>query len=359
MKNKKIAIVTLNGYVNYGNRVQNYALETILNKINQDVETILLEEKTKKLTFRQSLFRIKQKITKNKWREASEKRQTIFKQFSKEYLNETNKKYDVNKDLSHLNIEYNKFIVGSDQVWNPSMNFHSPAYFLQFADESKRISYSASFGVSTFEQEIVEKYKNWLDEIPNISVREEDGARIVKEMTNKKVPVLVDPTMLLSKDEWLELAKPGKSKPSNKYLLTYFLGATPDEYQSQVQAIAKENSLEIINIGDQEDPRYYETGPSEFIDYINDAEIFCTDSFHGVIFSILLEKPFIVYERKGSTDMYSRIRTIIDNFGLQSREYKNIQSIDNILDIDYSGSYHIIEKEKEKSLTFLKKALSQ
>lgn len=354
---KKTGIITLNGYFNYGNRLQNYALEKIIQGMGFQVETIRIDGRTKNEVIKEKLAKFKRKVIRNPRYDDIQKRINIFKDFSKQNMNETERKYPFKKDLSILNTKYDKFVVGSDQVWNPSMNYQSSAYFLQFASKSKRISYSASFGVSIFSEDIKKQYTKWLKEFPNISVREEDGARIVKELTNKDIPVLVDPTMLLSKGEWLELARPGKSKPKNKYLLTYFLGATPNEYQSQVQAIAKENNLKIINIGDQEDPRYYETGPSEFIDYINDAEIFCTDSFHGVIFSILLEKPFIVYERKGSKNMYSRIRTIVDKLGLESREYKNITEIGNVLEIDYSSSQEIIEKEKQKSIEFLTSAI--
>lgn len=356
MRNKIIGIITLNGYSNYGNRVQNYAMEKIIEDIGYNTQTIRVN---KPAIIRGKLSKLKRKLKNNERYNQSIKRESLFKSFSNTRLNETEKKYNLNKNLSSLSSHYDKFIVGSDQVWNPNMNYCSDIYFLQFVEKYKRISYSASFGVSSINKEVQGQYSRWLDGIPNISVREQEGSNIVKELTGRDVPVLVDPTLLLSRGEWLKLAKPGKSKPRKRYLLTYFLGTIPKKYQSQIQEIATKNQLEIVNIGDQEDFRYYETGPSEFIDYINDAEIFCTDSFHGVIFSILLEKPFIVYERKGSENMYSRIRTIIDNFGLQSREHKNIQTTNGILDIDYSGSYKIIEKEKEKSLTYLKKALSE
>lgn len=354
---KKIGIITLNGYFNYGNRLQNYALEMTLKKQGNKVKTIRLDRRTNIQTLKNKLSHLKRKLMDGESYENDKNREDIFKEFSNVYLEETESIFNINQDLSSLDSYYDNFIVGSDQVWNPSMNRGSSVYFLQFAQKHKRLSYSPSFGVSKFSEEITKKYSKWISDMPNVSVREDDGARIVKKLTGKEAQVLLDPTMLLSREEWIKISNAGKSKPKGKYLLTYFLGSTPKDYQAQVQSIAKEHNLEIINIGDPEEPIFYETGPSEFIDYINDAEIFCTDSFHGVVFSILLQKPFIVYERKGSESMYSRIRTIIDMFGFHSREYRNIQTIDRIFDIDYSSSIDVIEREKERSITFLNGAL--
>ena len=101
------------------------------------------------------------------------------------------------------------------------------------------------------------------------------------------------------------------------------------------------------------------TGPSEFIDYINSCSIFCTNSFHGAVFSILLEKPFIVYERQGTfLSMYSRINTLLDKFDLNSRKIENIRSNNDIFNIDYSHVPSILERERKKSFDYLKEALN-
>lgn len=354
----KIGIITLNGYFNYGNRLQNYALQKTLEKMDNNVETIRLNGLTFKDNIIQILSSIKNELVNRKKIEQRNEREKIFLDFSHKYINETSEEYKIHQDLSKLNDNYDKFIVGSDQVWNPNMNSRSSAYFLQFAEKDKRISYSASFGVTKLDSNLKNNYAHWLSEIPNVSVREMEGSKLVKDLTNKDVDVLVDPTMLLSRNEWLSVSQAAVNKTKNKYLLTYFLGTIPETYQSQINLITNKYGLEIINIGDTNDPVYYQTGPGEFIDYINDATIFCTDSFHGVVFSILLQTPFIVYERIGLESMYSRIRTIIDKFHLQSREYKNISSLENILELDYSPSLEIIASEKKRSIHFLEKVLN-
>ncbi len=260
------------------------------------------------------------------------------------------------EDLSE---RYDYFITGSDQVWNPN-NLHGTSFFfLTFAPKHKRIAYAPSFGVSEIKPEFVKDYKEWISGISSLSVREDDGAKIIKELTGREAPVHVDPTLLLTKEKWLSISKEADNKPKGKYLLTYFLGGVPPQYKDQINRIVEENNLEVINLGDIKEKDTYRTGPSEFIDYINSCSVFCTDSFHGAVFSILLEKPFIVYERMGtSLSMYSRIETLLDKFDLRSREAKNIKSNEDIFSIDYSHVSPILDAERNKSFEYLKNALN-
>src|SRR5699024_11117292 len=127
----------------------------------------------------------------------------------------------------------------------------------------------------------------------------------------------------------------------------------------QLKDIAKKNDLEIVHLAQIKDRTPYISGPSEFIDYINSASVFCTDSFHGVVFSILLDTPFIVFNREGnSPSMNSRIENLLKTFKLESRSADNIQSNNQIFDIDYSYIVPILEKERKKALNYLKTALN-
>ena len=221
-------------------------------------------------------------------------RKENFMEFSKTYINETD--YIVSKKHipENLSDRYDYFITGSDQVWNPD-NLHGTSFFfLTFAEQYKRIAYAPSFGVSEIKPEFIEDYKEWISGMYKLSVREDDGAKIIKKLTGRESPVLVDPTLLLTKEKWLSIAKEASNKPKDKYLLTYFLGGIPTQYKKEIKKTAKENNLEIINLGDIKEKDTYQTGPSEFIDYINNCSVMFTDSFHGTVFSILFEKPFVV-----------------------------------------------------------------
>jgi len=365
---KRIGIITLNGYINYGNRLQNYALQEVLKSLNFSVDTIRVKNENSKstkinantiLNFKKKMvLRFKNYFINKKYKKNKNKRIENFKNFSNIYISETKyyfgDKIGFNEELQ----KYDYFITGSDQVWNPNYNFSSSIFFLTFTEKHKRIAYAPSFGVSEIKPEYVKNYKEWISGIHKLSVREDDGAKIIRELTGRNAPVLVDPTLLLTKDKWLSIAKEASNKPKGKYLLTYFLGGIPNKYKNQIKNIVKENKLEVINLGDIREKETYRTGPSEFIDYINDCCIFCTDSFHGAVFSILLEKPFIVFKRIGSASMYSRIDTLLNKFELNDRKFENMSWGEDVFDIDFLHIPPILTAERKKSMDYLKDALN-
>lgn len=371
----KVGIITLNDYFNYGNRLQNFALQEILKDLQFETMTIVVDNRIHSLgknkvfltklrkksfydLFNSINYRIKRFCTQKKYGELLLEREEIFKDFTKRHISESN--YTISQvNLHEIKLlEYDYFVTGSDQVWNPNYIGKSSLNFLTFAESNKRIAYAPSFGVSEIEKQHSDNYKKWLSGINKISVREEDGAKIIKKLTGREAQVLVDPTILLSKERWVSISKPAANKPNKKYLLTYFLGGVPKEYKKQIDELLTKHDLEIINLGDIKEEETYKTGPSEFIDYINSCSMFCTDSFHGVVFSILFEKPFIVYERIGKgRSMFSRIDTILNKFDLKERTADNID-LNDVFEIDYSHTPFILEKEREKSINYLKDALN-
>ncbi|QSX05285.1 polysaccharide pyruvyl transferase family protein [Sedimentibacter sp. zth1] len=354
---KKIAIATLNGYFNYGNRLQNYALQEVLSSFGYEVQTLRINRDKHADKFNSFLKEIKRWIKNPSAYYNQKHRQSVFLEFSHRYIIETEMVFNMDDDLTHLNREFDYFVVGSDQVWNPSMNRVSSFFFLDFVEENKRIAYAPSFGISKLPDEVNSDYQKWIKEIPYLSVREDDGTKIIKNLTGREVSVLVDPTVLLTKEKWINVSRVAKNKPAEEYLLTYFLGGIPKEYKKQINEIANVKGLKIMNLGDKNEKDTYRTGPSEFIDYIKDCSVFCTDSFHGAVFSILMEKPFIVYERKGAVSMYSRIDTLLNKFDLSERKSDNIEINEKVFEIDFSHTLSILEKERELAINFLKNAL--
>lgn len=376
---KKIGIITLNGYVNYGNRLQNYALQEILKSLGFYVETILVEtndnnknensnviDKIKKIKgiripqmFNKITFKFWYYIHKDKIEKYNIKRVEKFINFTHAYILETKYSINDNKVPSDLSSKYDYFVTGSDQVWNPEYTKGSFIYFLSFAPKNKRIAYSPSFGLSNISVEYLEDYRTFISEMASLSVREEAGAKIIKELTGRDAPVLLDPTLILSKKKWLSISKQASNKPQGRYLLTYFLGQGMKENINNIKQIAYENKLEIINLAYIKDFVTFTADPSEFIDYINSSSVFFTDSFHGCVFSILLEKPFVVFDRvENSPSMNSRIDTLLSTFDLQSRKWDNIRTNEQIFNVDYNHTYPILETERKKALDYLKKALN-
>lgn len=378
----KVGIITLNGYFNYGNRLQNYALQEFIKMNGYECETIInktfidksdlskgdLSEDNKKNKIQRLLDKdlkqicllINNKLKSKKLNSINSERTKIFKDFSEKYINETDFSIEVGKVDADLEKKYKYLVTGSDQVWNPFDPMVSEVSFLTFAPKQKRISYAPSFGVYDIPQQEKENYKKWLSEMNHISVREDAGAKIVKELTGKEVPVVIDPTMILTKEQWLSVSKESKEKPTKKYILTYLLGGGNKEHKKKIKEISKKYDLEIVNLGDIKDLEHYITGPSEFIDYINDASVFFTDSFHGCVFSMLLDTPFVVCTRVGQdskTSMESRIDTFLDKFELQDRRYSNLENIE-IFKCDYTRSNELLEIERKKAWDYLGNAFN-
>jgi len=175
---------------------------------------------------------------------------------------------------------------------------------------------------------------SYLNTFAFISVREKTGARIVKELIGRDVPVLVDPVMMLTKQEWLLTAKKPRMICKRPYVFKYFLG----EKNEDVDKWANNNGFASYEMMDNNNPRLYCSGPGEFLTLINNAELIYSDSFHCIAFSIIFRKPFIVSARKGNYNyMTSRLETLLEKFGLQNRwDYLVSESED--LNCDFSGA---------------------
>lgn len=370
----KIGIITIIDYFNYGNRLQNYAVQEVLKSIGYTVETIVNTQrssnkntsnklknlsKLKNKNIMSILKAIKRRlfliINKKKISSLNNEKYRKFKDFSNKYINETDFIISDNNIPEYINYDYDFFIVGSDQVWNPHYRKGSSIDFLSFASKEKRISFSASFGVSEIPDVFKEDYSKWLCDFKAISVRENAGFDIVRNLTGKEAEVLVDPTLLIQKENWINISKESKKKPSKRYILTYFLGHKKDTISKKIIKIANRKGLEIVNLASIKDDKFYTSDPAEFLDFIKSAEIFFTDSFHGVVFSILFSKPFIVLKRG---EMNSRIDTLLNKFDLVDRKWENIRFDEDIFKIDFSHVESILENERQKAINYLQNALT-
>lgn len=351
----KFGILTINDINNYGNRLQNYALQEQLKKFGA-VETIKNIQGLYNSNYKRRIIdKLKSYIKRVVSLKLQYKQNVSFENF------ERNIKYskiliDKNHIPSNIGNKFDKFIIGSDQVWNPNFNRMSEIDFAMFAPCEKVVSYAASFGISSIPEEQKNFYIDGLNNISEISVREDRGAEIVKELTGRDVKVVLDPTLLLAKKDWEKVMKKPKYVPNKKYILTYFLGNISDERKKKFKELANNNDFEIVNLGKMEYPQYYIAGPSEFLWYFNNAEIVFTDSFHACVFSIIFDKTFYYMNREDkSVSMNSRIETLLSKFKLNNRKFYDWENVS--LQHDYSHVQEILEKEKKASLDFLEEAL--
>jgi hypothetical protein len=371
---KRVAILTINDYNNYGNRLQNYAAHEVIKSLGFQVETIRYNRYQKNQRNKSNAIKdklanflslsnqekynfIKTRVNYRLNKNIYYKKIDTFKKFTDQHIVETNFSISVDNVPNDLSEKYAFFVTGSDQVWNPTFGFGTEIDFLTFVPQKKRIAYAPSFGISSIPDLNINNFKSWISEMGALSVREDAGAKIIKDLTGKNASVLIDPTLMLTKEKWLSISKPHNNKPNKRFLLTYFLGGLSAENHKKVVEIAVENNLEIVNLANVKDRDVYTADPSEFIDYINSSSILLTDSFHGCVFSILLERPFVVFDRKGSiASMSSRIDTLLSKFKLESRKWDYLKGGSNIFKIDYTHVPEILDIERKKALKYLEKS---
>lgn len=380
IKKMKIGIITYHEPISYGAHLQCLGLQMYLKEIGCNPEIInyskkayleLRNTKRTKTLINRILNVLKDPITflkaknnakkiekeKKKFKELLNDRNRKFEEFEKMYYILSKKRYEKYSELKENCPEYDAYICGSDQIWNPSFNDMDDNYFLGFAPKNKRIAYAPSFGVNKIPFYAKSEYKKRLEGIKSLSVREKTGAKIIKNLINKDVPVVIDPTFLVSKEKWLEIANNSEIHLPKEYIVTYFIGI--DDYISKYinEIKAKYSNYEIINlVFDQ--TKY---GPCDFLKLISKAKFVFTNSFHGLAFAINLNIPFAVGKTLkdfGSNSAFSRIEDLLEMLELSDRIYfGNKQLNDNWLQLDYSKVNKIKEIIAEQSKKYLIEAL--
>ena len=352
-------------YTNYGNRLQNYAVYQILYK-KFGCDVVSLEAiKEKPFCNGNYIAWVKEQIAQllcivpsfaEKRFGNNITRWTNFCRWSKRIP--TKKYYGDCKLPDQLNEEYDSFFAGSDQIWNYKFDTtRLYNHFLEFAEDKKKVAISGSFGVEEIPDAWKKRFIEGLNRYSYISVREDAGQKIVKDLLGRDVPVLIDPTMMLSKEEWLKVSKKPRVDCSKPYILKYYLGDETEE--DKIDIWAKENGYEVYELLNDKIPELYSAGPGEFISLINNAALVCSDSFHCIVFSIIFSKPFIVYARRGSGNyMTSRLDTLLKKFGFEHR-WKHLLSENEYLSCDYNHVKPLLEKEQSQFIDYVSAVLKR
>ena len=385
---KKVGIVTLYAGQNFGNKLQNYAVEQMCLQNGFVPTTFKYEISQKpvaekkglisKLTIGYLFSYVKHKLNSrchiknsdtsilkqfNYWKKNRCKIENLFKLrvsayniFDYKNLHYSNRVIKLSESDSCWTENYAMFLSGSDQVWNPYYQSVNEATFLRFVPEWKRASIAGSFGVSVIPDDRKETFSNWLKEFRFLSVREEAGAKIIKDLCDREAVVLADPTMVVNREVWDNLATKPKFETPSKYILTYFLGDRTKEYRRFIDGIKKQHNFEVVNLLDIMQPQYLACDPAEFVYLVKNASFICTDSFHATVFSILYKVPFVTFDRvEGKRSMGSRIDTLLKYFDFQDRKYENIKkNISRSFEIDFDKADESLIKLKQDANRYLK-----
>lgn len=352
---KKIGIITWYYSKNFGSQLQAYALSETLKSLNCNPVIIefsnhsIIKNIYESLICKISLFR--------KWQINRIKKKSLL--FVKKHLR-----------LSYVNNNkpnmwtFDTVICGSDQIWAP--NLFKPRYMLDFVPDSiNKISYAASIGLESIPLDVVDDYKKYISRINYISVRENRGQEILRNLCGINSTVVLDPTLLLEKKYWDSIKIETVIK--EKYVFCYFLNKN-HQYKQKVQDYAKKNGYEIYGISENLNDNtwmhtltYTKIGPCEFIGLIENAQFIVTDSYHGTIFSLLYHKEFALFERFSVYDKISqnsRIEQLKYYFGIDKNIFKADETRQiGFTPIDYDAFDNALFLLREKSLAFLKKAI--
>lgn len=387
---KKIALVTCYFQPNYGSQLQAYATQMAFDQLGLENETILIDglvPEINKAKYKYFLSRIFDKNTiKDKWatvRKVVAKkrnkdyaknlcvRNLMFTKFAKDMF-KTSRTYGSKAELAASAESYSAFVVGSDQLWLPS-NIAADYYTLNFVPETiPKIALATSFGVSSLPKKQTILAAKFLNRIDYVSIREQSGQKLIKDIAGRDVPVVCDPTLMFTAEDWAKIT-PQNRFVEEKYIFVYFLGNNPEQRQF-VEKVREVSGYKIIQLAHCDefvksdvgfaDETPYNVGPREFIQLVRDAEYVFTDSFHCSVFSMLHQKKFFTFRRyssDGNVSTNGRLYSLLSLVSLENRLLNGSESVDDVMKsiIDYSSVQEKLSNMRMFTWNWLKQCLKE
>lgn len=370
---KKVGIVTFHASYNYGSMLQAYALQKVILNMGFDCEIINFRTERQKQMYLPDFCqggiceRFKRLVMQFPYINQLYKKNSLFEDFLKNNLVLSDKEYTTLKDLDQETFHYDYYISGSDQIWNTACLDFDWAYFLPFVKYGKKIAYAPSMGPYPechVTEDNLSRIVSLLRNYDCLSVREPRTADFIHKSFTNDILVTLDPTLLLSSKQWNDLID---TTPiiQDDYI---FLYSPKFEFFYSTYKLAEDISKRYgIKVILSRVPRYWcdikrwhnfeiraDVGPKEFLNLCKNAKLVCCDSFHAVVFSILLQKPFVVMN--GMED--SRIANLLHLTGLQSHSIESNSEIgDSIFNMDFSLALMNISLNANRSIDYLKSAL--
>ena len=371
--NKRIGLVTC--FINnYGACLQAYALQTVLGEFTEQVDIIQYLEPAgydnssflRKIIVNPLVKKVAALILPGYRHTQSFRSACIC--FKKQYLRFNDQKYYSYEEIKKNPPDYDAFVCGSDQIWNPTF-YGGPnkAYYLDFAGEKKRIAYAPSIGVSEIDDQYQQEFVRMINRFDYLSVREKTGSSLIEKYCNKEARVVLDPTLLLSGEEWKTAAENADVHIQGKYIFCYLFGDRPF-YYDYIKRISEKLGLPVYIVpftSNHEKAGFhniYNAGPLGFVRLIRDASFVITDSFHATAFSINMNVPFYSLLRHKKSDpnsMNSRIYDILSLTGLEDRLWEDGQDFSEFSQYIYwdnSNDFLINKRREDKA--YLKNAIN-
>lgn len=370
---KSIGIITIHKINNYGSVLQAYALQKVCEDLGYKAEIIDYDfpnnfHQNNKYSTASDTQPNEPKWIKALFAKALVRQHKGIRLFIDKYQNLSSNKYHKVEDFTANPPSYDVYITGSDQLWSPRHCNGDPAFMLYFApDNALKISYAASIGSNAIPEELKNAYIELLSRYKHISVRENTGADVIRSLINKDATVVLDPTLLLNKDEWNKIATP-KRLVKKQYILCYFLNYTFNAFpyvDELARNMQKQTGYEIVRVARPPHKlsfinTTYQIGasPEEFLALVRDAEIVLTTSFHGTAFAVNYGKPvFSVVQDRNASD--SRQVSLMHNLGLDKQVLSIKDKFPTASDANYNvdNEQTVLNRLRLDSKLYLEKAL--
>ena len=384
---KPIALVTCYFHHNYGSMLQAYATEMIMQQMHLPYQTIACKAPIDYMEENKAIYIVK-KLLIGDWKmklgkmqiEREKKKNPVFARnwtirdeafnlFAKESFHLS--PYCKNRaELKAMANNYSAILVGSDQLWRTDSVEHG-YYTLEWVpDNIRKIAYSTSIGVKEVPWFQVEKNRRFMNRFDYIALREQSACDLVYKLTGRKVQVVLDPTLLFTGEQWMNIQQIEPLTTDN-YIFCYLLGNNPDQ-RALIKQVQEKTGLKIVALQHLDeyipsdegfaDEAPYNVGPREFLNYIRNADYIFTDSFHCSVFSILYKKQFFTFSRfseraKQSTN--TRIDNVLSLTGLSQRRINSQSELNSILDMpcNYKGVDERLDALRQSSMEYLYTAL--
>lgn len=357
---KKNAILTFHEAPNYGAILQAYALQKAASQFDPDIEIIDYRADFIKKNY--SPYRIKNGYLKSLLRillySSNEKKHNhLFEQYRLKYLNLSKEQVYTQAELKDLCTQYGNILCGSDQIWNTAITEGDLSYFLPFPlVDTKKNSYAASMG--NLEIEKNKSIKDYLMDFENVAVREKDTAEKLNRLYSIPAKAYVDPTLLLSKDQWNNFAEE-KISISEPYILIYTV-KQPKKLIEEALELGKQKGLKVIQITNRKQNKgvismKYQS-PCQFVSLFREASYVFTNSFHGSVFSIIYQKKFVVELEALDGSVNNRTESLFKDLEIPLEFVKNVENID--CRIHWENIEKKLVDRKEQSLSFLREILT-
>lgn len=363
----RVYTLTLTDTKNYGALLQAFALKEYISSLGVECQVINYHNPAMKYSQVKGWRKIRSVIWRNTFAGivSNGARKSNTAEFKKRYLDHDVDNICLSEGLPALNSSADAFVVGSDQVWNPTVNANDNAFLLNFT-EKKKIAYAASFGTNCVPKQYLIDNKEQFQSFAAISMREDSGTELLNETLGLPAETVLDPVFLLNKEEWTSSLHISENKPE-KYVLCYVMpgdGEVVNKIIELAKSIAGEIKCKVVVLGEKDyklsnDSVIYDhsCGPIEFLEYVSEAETIVTNSFHGTAFSIIFRKNFFTVMKKETFGRNTRIDNLLGHIGLDYRKSYIDDTIDKMHLTD-SVDYTDAESKLSEYIAYSKEYLS-